>query len=79
MVNGPEAGGLNCVCVGALLALGVRPADAQAWTAFGPAGQRLLDPLMLAFGLILVLCITFFPVEPGAAVAPATRAIAQDL
>jgi GAF domain-containing protein len=60
MVNGPEAGGLNCVCVGALLALGVRPADAQAWTAFGPAGQRLLDPLMLAFGLILVLCITFF-------------------
>ena len=60
MVNGPEAGGLNCVCVGALLALGVRPADAQAWTAFGPAGQRLLDPLMLAFGLILLLCITFF-------------------
>jgi len=61
MVKSPRTGDVSNVCLGALLAaLGDLPADAQARSVFSQDRNWLLEPLMLAFGLILLLCISFF-------------------
>jgi GAF domain-containing protein len=61
MVKGPTTGALSNVRLGALLAaIGAVPADAQGRSVFSAGNRWLMEPLMLAFGLILLLCITFF-------------------
>src|ERR1051325_742426 len=61
MVKGPAPGGLNYIRLASLLmALGGRPADAQGRFAFALEGNWLVQPLMLAFGLVMLLCISFF-------------------
>jgi signal transduction histidine kinase len=60
MVKGPTTGALSNVCLGALLAaIGRLPADAQTRTVSSNGGWPM-EPLMLAFGLALLLCISFF-------------------
>ena len=58
---GPTMGALKNVCLGALLAA-VYPlaAKAQGRLVFSQGVDWLIEPLMLAFGLILLLCISFF-------------------
>jgi GAF domain-containing protein len=52
---------MSNVCLGGLLmAVGRLPADAQGRFVFLQESDWLMQPLMLAFGLILLLCITFF-------------------
>jgi len=61
MVKGPATGAISNVGLGALLvAVGCLPADAQGRFVFTPDNSWLLEPLMLASGLILLLCLTFF-------------------
>jgi GAF domain-containing protein len=61
MVNSPEAGRLNNVpFVSLLIALGVCPVYAEGRFAFLADGMWTLEPLMLAFGLVMLLCISFF-------------------
>ena len=61
MVKGPRTGGVSNVCLGALLmALGRLPANAQGRFVFSQTSNWLMEPLMLAFGLIVLLCISFF-------------------
>ena len=61
MVKGPTTGALSNVRLGALLAaVGGVPAEAQGRSVFFAEYRWLMEPLMLAFGLILLLCITFF-------------------
>ena len=60
MVKGPTAGRLNYASLASLLtALGVHPAAAQGRFVTVIDSNWLLQPLMLAFGLILLLCISF--------------------
>jgi len=42
------------------MALGERPANAQGRSVFSTDANWLMQPLMLAFGLIMLLCISFF-------------------
>ncbi|HEX3743908.1 MAG TPA: GAF domain-containing protein [Bryobacteraceae bacterium] len=52
---------MSNVCLGALLAAIVaRAARAQAPSVFHPETGWPMEPLMLAFGLLLLLCISFF-------------------
>jgi GAF domain-containing protein len=61
MVKGPGTGAVSNVCIGALLvALGGLPADAQGRFVFPREGDRFMEPLLLAFGLVTLLCISFF-------------------
>src|ERR1700735_5082642 len=61
MVKSPEERGLNYVRRATLLAaLGVRPSAAQSRFVLNLDGNWLVQPLMLAFGLVLLLCISFF-------------------
>jgi len=61
MVKSPATGGLSCVRLVWLLGtLGSRPAGAQGRFAFDADGNWLLQPMMLAFGLVMLLCISFF-------------------
>ena len=61
MVKGPTTGAIGNVCLGALLAaIGCLPANAQGRFVFTQNNGWLMEPLMLAFGLIILLCIGFF-------------------
>jgi GAF domain-containing protein len=61
MVKSPATGGMNCIRLVALLAaLGGRPAVAQGHFLLAADGNWLVQPLMLAFGLIMLFCISFF-------------------
>lgn len=61
MVKGPTTGAISNVCLGGLLvAVGCRPADAQGRFVFLRENDWLMEPLMLACGLILLLGIVFF-------------------
>ena len=61
MVKGPTAGVISNACLGAALAaLFCAPAEAQGQTVFSRGADWLMEPLMLAFGLILLLSISFF-------------------
>src|SRR5579884_1388190 len=61
MVNSPRTGAMSNVRWGAwLAALGWRPAQAQGRAVFSPEHGWLMEPLLLAFGIILLLCISFF-------------------
>src|ERR1700722_8441694 len=61
MVKSPRKGSLNYASRATLLAaLGVRPSAAQSRFVLDLDGNWLVQPLMLAFGLILLLCISFF-------------------
>jgi GAF domain-containing protein/CheY-like chemotaxis protein len=54
-------GALKNLCLGALLAaVCPLPANAQGRPVFSQGVDWLIEPLMLAFGLILLLCISFF-------------------
>ena len=61
MVKGPTTGALSKVKWSALLAaVGAPPADAQSRSVLITDNSWIMEPLMLAFGLILLLCISFF-------------------
>ena len=61
MAKGPTTGAISNVRLGALLvAIGCLPADAQGRSVFISESDWLMEPLMLACGLILLLCIAFF-------------------
>lgn len=52
---------MSNVRLGALLvAIGGLPADAQGRFVFPREDDRFMEPLLLAFGLVMLLCITFF-------------------
>jgi GAF domain-containing protein len=61
MVKSPETGGVSYAgLVPLLAALGTRPAQAQGRFALPTSGTWLLQPLMLAFGLILLLSVGYY-------------------
>ena len=61
MAEGPKTGDLSNVCLGALLVvLEGLPARAQTRFVFSPDTDWVMEQLMLAFGLIMLLCISFF-------------------
>jgi GAF domain-containing protein len=61
MVNSPTSGVTKSACLGVLLAaVGDLPAKAQGRVVFFRENDWLIEPLMLAFGLVLLLCISFF-------------------
>lgn len=61
MVKSPEAGRINFVRLLYLIAVGVYPAAAaQGRFQLDADNNWLTQPLMLAFGLLMLLCISFF-------------------
>ena len=58
---GPTMGALKNVCLSAFVAaVYALPAKAQGRLVFPQSVDWLIEPLMLAFGLIILLCISFF-------------------
>ena len=61
MTNSPTTGGLGRLALGAwLVALSGYPAHAQGRFVFSTGRERLLEPLIVASGLMLLLSIAFF-------------------